>query len=140
MGEDPIRVGFDWIEEERADRIGTGLAPDSSRALGIAVGVAFLVPLVVTSPLRSRASSCAAFLFFRSIDIGSPGRTWARAPVDFMSVAWLMMGWNTYTCVQTCSCPSGTTGIPLALRLQLWIRNRSRCTRRKFQNPQSGAA
>lgn len=86
IGEDPIRVGLDWIEEERADRIGTGLAPDSSEALGIAVGVAFLVPLAVTSPLRSRASSCAAFLFFRSIDIGSPGRTWARAPVDTMSV------------------------------------------------------
>jgi hypothetical protein len=70
-----VAGGGVWRDDDKADRIGTGVAAGSS---GVDEGG--------FSPL---ASNWAAFLFFLSMDIGSPGRRCARAPVNISSTSQL---------------------------------------------------
>jgi hypothetical protein len=86
MGEDDKRWGCgDCMEEDNAERMGTGAAEAMADVLvlGLVPKPASRDPTPAESfDFSARDSSWAAFLFLRSIEIGSPGRTWARAPND----------------------------------------------------------
>lgn len=89
MGEEGCRrcippvTGGDWIEDDRADLMGTGDAnesPVSGDEPRGKVGRGLSSGLDPPPSLSRCCSRCCSFLFLRSILIGSPGRTWARAP------------------------------------------------------------
>lgn len=78
----------DWTEEEKlaeiADLMGTGCEMGVEPALTLTGDVPSsllsLNDLASLPSARSRAERCCSFLLRRSIDMGSPGRTCARAP------------------------------------------------------------
>lgn len=83
-GDEAIRcAGGDCSEDDSADRMGTGLAADPESTEPCRWSSAPLLSrasrgdsdFTVDPPSRSFASSCAAFLFFLSMDMCSPGRT-----------------------------------------------------------------